>query len=344
MNHHNFMQIALRLANRGLGLTAPNPSVGCVIVKNNQIIATGITGIGGRPHAETIALSKAGKDAEGATVYVTLEPCSHFGKTPPCADALISAKVKTVVIAVQDPFAVVNGGGITKLKNNGIEVITGICEDEARELNRGFFTVQAKKRPYVTLKLAISGDGKIATSWITNKQAKNYAHLLRAKNDAIMVGISTVLADDPELTCRLSGMENQSPIRVVVDNNLRIPDDSKLVQTAGQIPVWILTTETSQKSGVKTLTCQKNGDYVDLSDALTKLAENDITRLLVEGGGKIATSLIEQNLVDELILIKSPEIVGNAGITAILPIVRMTLQSDKNLGDNIAEIYHPKLV
>jgi diaminohydroxyphosphoribosylaminopyrimidine deaminase/5-amino-6-(5-phosphoribosylamino)uracil reductase len=327
--HIKFMKIALALAARNIGLTAPNPCVACVIVKDNQIIATGITAPGGRPHAEVVALAKAGENAKGATAYVTLEPCCHTGKTPPCSDALIKAGIARVVVALQDPYKEVAGNGIKQLKAAGIEVITGICEAEAAELNAGFLKVQAKKRPFVTLKLATSIDGKIATSigdskWISGEKSRAYVHMLRAKNDAIMVGIDTVCADDPELTCRLPGLLEQSPIRVVIDTNLRIPEDSKLVKSAKNHPLWVITAgEQVNKAklealGVKVIACKsdENG-RVDIADTLKTIAKLGITSLLVEGGSKLASSFIQNNLVDRLIWVKAPIIIGNEGIPAI---------------------------
>lgn len=316
-----FMKIALGLSKRGVGLTAPNPSVACLLVKNEQIIATGVTAIGGRPHAEVIAISKAGGNAHGSTAYVTLEPCCHYGKTPPCTDAIIKAGITKVVIATTDTFKKVSGLGVQKLKDARIEVVLGVCEEEARIINQGFFSVQEKGRPYVTLKLATSLDGKIAdkngnSKWITSEDTRAYAHYLRAKNDAIMVGIGTVIADNPMLDCRLSGMESQSPIRIVLDNSLRIPLYSKLVQTANQIPLYIIGSNVNEnkalvESGVKIM--QSNG----LMNILSLLAQNDITRLMVEGGSKIAASFIKDDLVDELVLMRSAKNIGNDGIDAI---------------------------
>jgi diaminohydroxyphosphoribosylaminopyrimidine deaminase/5-amino-6-(5-phosphoribosylamino)uracil reductase len=316
-----FMQIVLALSKRGVGLTAPNPSVGCVLVKNGQIIATGVTGNSGRPHAETIALAKAGENAQGATAYVTLEPCCHHGKTPPCTDALIKAGIKKVVIATTDTFKKVSGLGVQKLQEAGIEVILGICEDEARIINQGFFSVQEKGRPYVTLKLATSFDGKIAdkngnSKWITSSDTRAYAHYLRAKNDAIMVGIGTVLADNPMLDCRLSGMQAQSPIRIILDNNLRIPLDSKLVQNAKQIPLYIIGSNVKEnqalaENGVKII--KSSG----VANILSLLAEKDITRLMIEGGSKISASFISEGFVDEFVWMRSAKKIGHDGIDAI---------------------------
>ena len=224
----SYMQLALRLAHRGLGSNWPNPSVGCIIVKDNKIIGRGWTGQGGRPHAEHLALLQAGKNAAGATVYVTLEPCSHHGETPPCVDALISAKVKQVVVAIIDPDKRVSGKGLAKLRSKGIDVELGVCADSAAELNAGFFNRVNSGRPMVTLKLATSLDGFIATAngdskWITSLGARLRGHLLRSEHDAILVGIGTVLKDNPSLTVRLPGLFEKSPVRIILDSRLRTP-------------------------------------------------------------------------------------------------------------------------
>ncbi len=225
MNDHRFMQAALSLARRNLGQTWPNPSVGALVVKDGRIIAQGWTARGGRPHAETQALDASRRSTrKGATLYVTLEPCSHHGKTAPCTEAIIKAGISRCVIACRDPNPQVNGKGIEQLKKAGIEVIEHICEKEAREINRGFFSVIEKKRPYIALKIATSLDGKIdcpQKPWITGEQARAYGHLLRSRYDAIATGIGTVLADDPLLTCRLPGLEDRSPVRIVFDSTRR---------------------------------------------------------------------------------------------------------------------------
>jgi diaminohydroxyphosphoribosylaminopyrimidine deaminase/5-amino-6-(5-phosphoribosylamino)uracil reductase len=330
MDDFGIMSIALALARENLGCTAPNPSVGCVIVKGGNIIAEGSTSFGGRPHAETNALKIAGSESEGSTIYVTLEPCSHQGVTPPCVDEIIKAKVKKIFIAVKDPDPRVNGQGIKALTEAGIEVSVGLAEKEARILNEGFFKSKLEHLPLVTLKLATSLDGKIALSnkkskWITGQKAREYAHELRAENDAILVGIGTVMADDPELTCRLAGYEHKSPIRVVLDSNLSFPSDAKMLKSAKEFPVYIITNQdmSSDKSkllidsGVTIISLNAHG-RIDLPGALFKLASCcGITRLLVEGGSKIATSFLTAKLVDHLIWISSGKVIGNDGIAAI---------------------------
>ena len=228
LKDQNWMQKALRLAVRGIGKVSPNPPVGCVIVKEDRVIGRGWTQPGGRPHAEVMALQQAGQKAEGATAYCTLEPCSHFGKTPPCCDALIKAGISKVVVAAQDPDLRVNGRGIKRLRAAGLSVVENVCKEEALNIMQGFFNVCEFSRPYVTLKFGMSIDSRVAavngeSKWITGDVARRSAHLLRAKNDAILTGIGTLLYDDPKLDCRLPGLEQHSPSRMLVDSKLRIP-------------------------------------------------------------------------------------------------------------------------
>jgi diaminohydroxyphosphoribosylaminopyrimidine deaminase/5-amino-6-(5-phosphoribosylamino)uracil reductase len=351
--HEKYMQIAISLAKRGLGNVAPNPTVGCVIVKDNRIISSAVTDTGGRPHAEALALK--GKDVSGATAYVTLEPCCHYGKTPPCTEAIINSGIKKVVIAALDPYFQVAGQGIRRLKDAQIEVIYGVCEEQAKELNSGFFYVQEKARPYVTLKLAISADNKIADSsghskWITCERTRQYAHYIRALNDAVMIGSGTLVLDDPQLTCRLPGMFKQSPVRVVLDNNLAIKKDSKLVTgyKRNLIPVWVITSagkndDILNKIGVKIFNCT---DKVDILEALNILAKQGITRLLVEGGSSVASSFIKEDVVDEFVVMRSKKIIGADGIEAIrnfdlADVLKSKFRkiSKKSIEDDIVEIY-----
>ncbi|MGH7115700.1 MAG: bifunctional diaminohydroxyphosphoribosylaminopyrimidine deaminase/5-amino-6-(5-phosphoribosylamino)uracil reductase RibD, partial [Stellaceae bacterium] len=240
------MRTALALARRGLGAVWPNPAVGCVIISQGRVVGRGWTQPGGRPHAETEALRRAGGAARDATAYVSLEPCCHWGRTPPCADALIKAGVRRVVIALEDPDPRVAGNGIARLRAAGLAVEIGPGAEDAAEINAGFLTRQRLGRPLVTLKLATSLDGRIATGsgesqWITGPPARQRAHLLRARHDAVMVGTGTVLADDPELTCRLPGLGHRSPLRVVLDRRLRIPRSAHVIADARQSPTWVFT-------------------------------------------------------------------------------------------------------
>ena len=331
------MDYALRLGRRALGTTAENPAVGCVIVKAGRVLGVGWTQPGGRPHAETEALKMAGDAATGATAYVTLEPCAHHGRTPPCAEALIKADLARVVTALEDPDPRVSGGGHSILKAAGIAVETGISAEEARGDLAGFLTRIEKKRPYVTLKIGVSADGKIAAgpgqrTDITGPKVRNRVHLMRAQSDAILVGLSTVLIDDPDLTCRLPGMEACSPIRIVADTRLSIPSKAKLVKTAEQIPVWILSTRKGGVSaGIAVIDCKQtpNG-WVDFTDAMERLAEMGINRLLVEGGSHISQSFLDADLVDEVQIFQNPAIIGPQGIDAIADTPLSTLDKRFN--------------
>ncbi|MDX1975940.1 MAG: bifunctional diaminohydroxyphosphoribosylaminopyrimidine deaminase/5-amino-6-(5-phosphoribosylamino)uracil reductase RibD [Rickettsiales bacterium] len=317
----NFMRIALSLAERQLGCAWPNPSVGAVLVKNGHIIAQGATAAGGRPHGETVAIEQAGANAHGATLYVTLEPCSHQGKTPPCTHAILAAGIRRCVIACRDPNPLVNGQGIRALQEAGLEVVEGICEDEARALNRGFFTNIEKKRPYIALKLATSLDGKLAfpqgdsRRWITSEAARHYGQLLRSQYDAIVTGIGTVLADDPLLTCRLPGLEHRSPVRIVFDSNGRLPAGSQLVQTAKQYPVWQLTHTSTTRLPITHLSCTTDAKQrIDLDKALELLAQQGITRLLVEAGAALSHSFLASGYVDRIYWFRAPIMIGEGGL------------------------------
>ena len=303
------MRHALRLAARSLGQVAPNPAVGCVIVADGVIVGRGWTAPGGRPHAEAIALAQAGEGARGATAFVTLEPCAHLGQTPPCADALIAAGVSRVVGAVVDPDPRVKGRGFVKLAAAGIDLAQGVCEEDAGALNAGFFKRIKEGRPLVALKIAESADGFVAdasgkTRWITSERSRRRSHLMRAQNDAIMVGIGTVLADDPLLTCRLEGLENRSPMRVVVDSRLRLPPNSQLARTARETPVLVFTVantggEALTASGVEIVRVEADADgHPDLAAVLSVLAARGITRLLVEGGPTLHAAFLRRGLAD----------------------------------------------
>ena len=266
----------------------------------------------------------AGDAAKGATAYVTLEPCAHHGRTPPCAEALAKAGIACLVGAVEDPDPRVSGGGYAMLSAAGVTVETGFCSDEATQDLAGFLTRIQKKRPYATLKIGVSADGKIAAgpgqrTSITGEEVKARVHLMRAQSDAILVGLSTVLIDDPDLTCRLPGMEARSPIRIVADTRLSIPSKAKLVKTAEQVPVWILSTRKGGVSaGITVIDCKQtpNG-WVDFTDAMEVLAKRGINRLLVEGGSHISQSFLEADLVDEVQLFQNPTVIGPQGIDAI---------------------------
>jgi diaminohydroxyphosphoribosylaminopyrimidine deaminase/5-amino-6-(5-phosphoribosylamino)uracil reductase len=319
-----WMAYAVRLGHRALGTTAENPPVGCVIVKDGRVLGVGWTEAGGRPHAETQALAMAGEEARGATAYVTLEPCAHHGRTPPCADALVRAGITRVVTALEDPDPRVNGGGHANLRNAGIEVVTGIGADEARQDLLGFLTRTVKHRPYVILKLAVSADERIAAApgqrtAITGEEVKRRVHLLRAQCDGVMIGLSTALIDDPELTCRLPGLEHRSPVRIVADSRLSIPPHLKLVRTAGEVPLWLLSTRKDRPGiDVTVIDCLPTPQgWVDFAHAFGQLADRGLNRLLVEGGSFVAANLLDNGLVDEIQLFRAPKTLGPQGTDAI---------------------------
>jgi diaminohydroxyphosphoribosylaminopyrimidine deaminase/5-amino-6-(5-phosphoribosylamino)uracil reductase len=324
------MRHALRLATRALGHVAPNPAVGCVIVSGDgRIIGRGQTQAGGRPHAETVALSQAGSLARGATAYVTLEPCAHHGLTPPCTDALVAAGLARVVGAAVDPDARVSGSGFARLQSAGIIVTRGVLAAEARALNLGFFRRVADGRPMVALKIAQSADGYVADAkgnsrWITSEDARRHGHLLRARHDAILVGIGTVLADDPELTCRLPGLEHCSPLRIVLDSHLRTPVTSKLVLTARDHQTIIFTVA---KIGGEALAAQgvsiervkaDEAGRPDIAAVLQVLGRSGLTRLLVEGGPAVHASFLGRGLVDMIHIYRAPPLIGAGGLPAIV--------------------------
>ncbi|MBM3534325.1 MAG: bifunctional diaminohydroxyphosphoribosylaminopyrimidine deaminase/5-amino-6-(5-phosphoribosylamino)uracil reductase RibD [Alphaproteobacteria bacterium] len=355
------MERALVLAHRGLGQVWPNPAVGAILVRDGKAIAEGWTQKGGRPHAETIALAAAGAEARGATLYVTLEPCAHHGKTPPCADAVIAAGIARVVAAVEDPDPRVSGQGLARLREAGVAVEVGEGAAAAREINLGFFTRVTAGRPMVTVKLATSLDGRIAThtgesQWITGEAARLEGHRLRADHDAIMVGAGTALADDPSLTCRLPGFEDRRPIRIVVDSRLRLPLTSRLVVTAREVPTWVMALAEADRLrrrafadlGVEILEVPPEEiGRPDIGKALQLLGERGLTRLLVEGGGRLVASLLSIGAVDRLVWFRAPVVIGGDGIPAAAPFgvdrlsqaPRWRRIGEVELGDDVMETY-----
>ena len=329
-----FMGLALGLGRRGLGRTWPNPSVGAVVVRRQGdgpvIVGRGWTQPGGRPHAETQALDRAGGAARGATLYVTLEPCSHHGKTPPCADAIVAAGIGEVVSALEDPSPQVAGEGHRRLAAAGIKVRVGIGADEARRAHAGHIRRMRAGRPQVMLKLAVSADGKAGLAGrrpapITGEAARARVHLMRAMNDAVLTGIGTALADDPLLTCRLPGMADRSPIRVVLDSALRLGRDSRLVATARETPLWVFTgaqaaharEQALRATGVEVLRVGTRDGRLDLDAMLRLLAERGITRLMVEAGPILTAAMLAADLVDEAALLRSDRVIGPDGIDAL---------------------------
>lgn len=352
MTDDYFMSIALKLAEKSLGNVTPNPAVGCVIVKDGTIISEGYTGIGGRPHAEVIALQNTKDSTHGATIYITLEPCCHHGVTGPCTAKIIKAGVKRVVIATIDPDSRVSGGGIKALKEAGIEVEQGIMQKEAEELNIGFFTTKKLHRPFIACKIATTLDGKIATftgdsKWITSEDTRNWVQKLRAKYDAIMIGSNTLINDDPLLNWRLPGLEDRSPIRLIIDSQGKLKEEHNIAKTADKVITWVITNKEVERK-IKNInylivnsnhkppvipdvtpthspviptpspfipvlsTGMTSDRKICLKDMASKLvSEIGITRLLVEGGGVLITELLKCNLIDRLIICRSGKILGN---------------------------------
>lgn len=330
-----WMAAAIALGRRGFGRTAPNPSVGAVLVMpdadGGRVVGRGWTNPGGRPHAETMALAQAGEAARGATLYVTLEPCSHYGRTPPCADAIVAAGVTRVVAAMADPDPRVDGRGLRRLREAGVSLVVGVCEREALRLNAGHVARVTLGRPHVALKLAVSADAKVAPAGggpyaITGEAAQARVHLMRAEADAIMIGVGTALADDPLLTCRLPGLEDRSPIRVVLDADLRTPLDSRLVATAQETPTWIVSSveasadrETALRAqGVEVLRVGRGDDgRLSLAESLELLALCGVTRLMVEGGPTLASALKVADLIDEITIVSSHVVLGPGAVDAL---------------------------
>jgi len=359
-----FMQLALTLGRRGQGRTAPNPAVGAVLVKDGVIIGRGWTRDGGRPHAEVEALRFAGDAARGATLYVTLEPCAHHGRTPPCADAVIAAGVARVVSAIEDPNPLVAGQGHARLRAAGVAVEIGLCAEEAARDHAGHIHRIREQRPHVVLKLAVSADGKIAAAGrkpvaITGEAANARTHLLRARSDAVLVGIGTVLADDPELTCRLPGMAAQSPIRVVLDRALRIPSDARLVRSVRATPLWLMASNIAEAASAMRLgaagaevihvaDCEATPG-LDLPAVLHALSERGVTRLLVEGGARAAAGFVAQRLADEIWLWRSAMTIGADGVDALdgMALTAITASPDwrarstERVGPDTLTIYEP---
>ena len=360
MHDHEHMRAALALARRGLGSTWPNPSVGCVLVRDGRVVGRGTTAPGGRPHAERMALDMAGEAAWGATAYVTLEPCSHHGKTPPCADALVAAGVSRVVVACGDPYPAVNGQGIARLRAAGIEVVTGVLEAEALELQHGFLTRVALGRPAVTLKLASTLDGRIATrtgesQWITGAPARRAAHALRAEHDAVMAGAGTIQSDDPELTCRIPGFRRGTDLRIVADTHLRTRLLSRVIASAGTVPTWFLhgpgadrdRAAAFREAGATLIAVPAAEPGIDLAAALLELGRAGLTRVLVEGGAMIAASLLRAGLVDRLAWFHAPSVMGGDGLPAAAAFGTATLDTmprfartaQHALGDDMLTLY-----
>jgi diaminohydroxyphosphoribosylaminopyrimidine deaminase/5-amino-6-(5-phosphoribosylamino)uracil reductase len=356
------MMLALTLGRRGLGNAWPNPAVGAVVVKDGVIVGRGWTQPGGRPHAEVEALRRAGEVARGATLYATLEPCSHHGKTPPCVDAITSAGVARVVSALEDPNPRIAGAGHARLRELGVAVEVGVCADEARAAHAGHIRRVRDGRPHVTLKLAVSADGKAGLpgrkpAAITGEAARTRVHLMRAMNDAVITGIGTVLADDPQLNCRLPGLEARSPVRVVLDSALRLPVGSKFAGSAGGRPNWVfvdLDADTRNEAaltnaGIEVLRAKGNKGKLDLTEVLRTIAGRGITRAMIEAGPILSAAFLAADLVDEVALFKSPKPLGDGidaldgmALSAITLSPKLKLVSSEQVGDDTLQIYGRK--
>jgi diaminohydroxyphosphoribosylaminopyrimidine deaminase/5-amino-6-(5-phosphoribosylamino)uracil reductase len=358
LEDERFMRLALTLGERHLGLTWPNPSVGSVIVVHSGgapvILAQGVTQPGGRPHAERVALAAAGERARGATLYVSLEPCSHHGKTPPCADAIVAAGIRRVVSAMEDPDPRVAGHGHARLRAAGIEVVTGCLAGEAFRAHRGHITRVTTGRPAVTVKLARTTEGFAGSRrgprlMITGETANGRVHLMRAHADAVLVGAGTILADDPLLTVRLPGLERRSPVRIVVDSQLRTPPGARIVATAREVPTWILTTNTAPAEaerglaalGVEVIRGPSDGDgRVALGAALQRLGTRGLTRVFCEGGPALADALARDDLIDELVLVTGRSARGQGDVPALGPALQgrmddLRLAGDEQIGPDL---------
>ncbi len=327
-----FMRAALGLARRGLGRVWPNPSVGCVVVSPaGVVLGRGVTGASGRPHAETLALAQAGAEARGATAYITLEPCAHVGRTPPCAEALIAAGIARAVVSIADPDARVNGAGIARLRAAGVAVETGALAAEASDLAAGFLTRVRTGRPRLTLKLATTLDGRIATAagesrWITGPAARRAVHLMRAQADAVLIGAGTARADDPALTVRDLGLAAANPVRIVVSGALSVARGSRLGRSATEAPLWLCHHGEAEADriaawreiGAETLEIPFDADgQLDLGAMFRLFGARGLTRVLCEGGGRLAAALIGADLVDEIVAFTAGRALGDEGTPAI---------------------------
>jgi len=361
------MRSALALARRGLGTTWPNPSVGCVIAREGRVLGRGFTQASGRPHAEQVALAQARdrwgpESLRGATAWVSLEPCAHHGRTPPCADALIEAGVRRVVSTIDDPDPRVSGRGFARLRDAGVTVDTGLMAEAARALNAGFLSRLARGRPWVTLKLAASLDGRIATAqgesrWITGAQARARVHLMRAEADAVLIGAATARADDPELDVRLPGLAARSPVRVIADGALSLSLVSRLARSARERPLWLLhragvdaaRARALRDAGATLIETPDIGGELDIAAALRALGARGVTRVLCEGGGRIAAALLRDGLADEIAWFSAGlalgadggAAVGRLDLAALADAPRLTLASVETLGEDVLSVWRP---
>ncbi|MEO3945248.1 bifunctional diaminohydroxyphosphoribosylaminopyrimidine deaminase/5-amino-6-(5-phosphoribosylamino)uracil reductase RibD [Gorillibacterium sp. CAU 1737] len=362
LSDDHYMGLALNLARGTAGQTGINPAVGCVVVKDGRIVGMGAHLKRGTAHAEVHALNMAGGEAEGATVYVTLEPCSHHGKTPPCADRLVAERVARVVVAASDPNPAVAGRGLARLREQGIAVVTGVREAEALALNEAFRKYIVTGMPFVTLKTASTLDGRVASRtgdsrWITNPQSREFVHVLRHRNQAVLTGIGTVLADDPEFSTRLSVPALQ-PVRVIVDSELRLPSDARLLRPGSGGPVLVLTREGADperarrlvERGAEVVPVEGAGARVSLRAALRELGRREIGSVLLEGGGRLNGAMLAEQLVDKLVLFFAPKIIGGAnapvsfafeGFDRMADAIRFTNMKAEPFGEDLCLTGYP---
>ncbi|MFW6131975.1 MAG: bifunctional diaminohydroxyphosphoribosylaminopyrimidine deaminase/5-amino-6-(5-phosphoribosylamino)uracil reductase RibD [Candidatus Aminicenantaceae bacterium] len=319
----SYMYMAYSLAEKAKGWASPNPYVGCIILKNGAIVGYGFHEKPGKLHAEAVAIQKAGSQVQNSTLYTTLEPCLHWGRTPPCVDKIIEAKPKRVVVSALDPNPLVYKKGVKKLKDAGINVLTGLLEQINKKLNETYIKYITRKQPFVLIKAASSFDGKIATKnfssqWISSLQTREYTHLIRAEYDAIMTGINTIIKDNPQLTIRHSDWTNKKLTRIILDSSLRLPPDSKIISTLSKGKILIFTKKNPplekakqlQRRGVQVIPLQKSDSSINLKEVLNYLGQIEISSVLVEGGGQLTTSFIQQKLADKILLIFSPKLIG----------------------------------
>jgi diaminohydroxyphosphoribosylaminopyrimidine deaminase/5-amino-6-(5-phosphoribosylamino)uracil reductase len=321
MNDEYWMRRVLRLAEKGRGSTSPNPMVGAILVKDGKVVGEGYHAKAGEAHGEIVALQQSGEEARGAILYLNLEPCTHYGKTPPCAPRVIEAGVKRVVIGMEDPNPLVKGKGIAILRKAGLDVEVGILEKECRRLNEAFFKYMTEREPFVILKVAATLDGKLATrdgdsKWISGEASRRFVHKLRGQVDGVVVGIGTVLTDDPLLTARIRG--GRDPYRIVLDSRLKIPEGAKVIGTSPSKAIIVVTElapkdkiERLEKKGVKILMVDSKEGRVNLKSCLSKLGEIGMTSLMVEGGSQVNGSFLDEGLIDRLLLFFSPKLIGD---------------------------------
>ncbi len=356
-----FMAIAIGLAKKAEGMTNPNPMVGAVVVKNGRVVGRGYHKKCGLPHAEVNAIRSAGAQSKGATLYVTLEPCDHYGRTPPCTNAIVKSGIKRVVMGMKDPNPITNGRGIKKLNKYGIKTTIDVLGSESAAINRPFIKFVIKKLPFVRQKMAESIDGNLATKsgdskWISSEESRKYVQVLRSKVDAVMVGVNTVLKDDPSLLSRIPGAKQ--PLRVIVDSKLRVPYSANIFKTSGRHSVILVTTKEASfkkaerlaKRGISVLFCKRKNGRVDLRDLLKKMSWLKVIDIMVEGGGELAAGLIENKLVDEFIFFISPQIIGGrdartsvegSGVNKVKDAMRLKNVSVRMCADDILVIAEP---